>query len=66
MNVEAEIDDVGLITLAIEGQGEAFGVFFRRHANVVYNYLFRRTASWSDAEDLTSVVSWKRGGDESI
>lgn len=59
----AETGDIRLITLAIEGQPEAFGVFFRRHANVVYNYLFRRTGSWSEAEDLTSVVfleAWRR------
>lgn len=63
MSVKSVPDDVGLITLAAEGQQEAFAVFFRRHANVVYNYLFRRTASWSEAEDLTSLVfleAWRR------
>lgn len=45
------------------GEYEAFGRLFDRHARAVYNFLFRRTASWSDAEDLTSAVflhAWRR------
>jgi RNA polymerase sigma factor (sigma-70 family) len=48
---------------AVEGEPEAFGVLFERHARSVYNYLFRRTADWSSAEDLTSIVfleAWRR------
>jgi RNA polymerase sigma-70 factor (ECF subfamily) len=43
--------------------GDAFGELFERHADAVYNHCFRRTGSWSTAEDLTSVVfleSWRR------
>src|SRR5215472_13917582 len=43
--------------------GEAFGQLFERHANAVYTYCFRRTGSWSAAEDLTSVVfleAWRK------
>jgi RNA polymerase sigma factor (sigma-70 family) len=43
--------------------GDAFGELFERHADAVYNHCFRRTGSWSSAEDLTSVVfleSWRR------
>jgi DNA-directed RNA polymerase specialized sigma24 family protein len=39
------------------------GVLFDRHARAVYNHCFRRTADWSMAEDLTSVVfleAWRR------
>jgi len=46
--------------------GEAFGQLFDRHARAVYNYCFRRTADWSTAEDLTSVVfleAWRRRRD---
>lgn len=32
---------------------DGFGVLFDRHAKVVYNFVFRRIGSWSDAEDLT-------------
>ncbi|WP_427896218.1 RNA polymerase sigma factor [Kribbella sp. GL6] len=45
---------------------DGFGVLFDRHAKVVYNFVFRRIGSWSDAEDLTSLVflhAWRRRGD---
>jgi RNA polymerase sigma-70 factor (ECF subfamily) len=34
----------------------AFGELFERHASAVYDYLLRRTADHSLADDLTSVV----------
>jgi len=43
--------------------GDAFGQLFERHANSVYTHCFRRTGSWSTAEDVTSVVfleAWRR------
>jgi RNA polymerase sigma factor (sigma-70 family) len=55
--------DAELWRRAIDGEPEAFGTLFERHARPVYNYLFRRTADWSLAEDLTSVVflqAWRR------
>ena len=39
---------------------------YRRHADKIYGYCFRRTASWSTAQDLTSVVfleAWRRRGE---
>ncbi|TDU91243.1 RNA polymerase ECF family sigma subunit [Kribbella voronezhensis] len=48
------------------GDSEAFGQLYDRHARAVYNFLYRRTASWSDAEDLTSAVflhAWRRRAD---
>ena len=48
---------------AVHGESDAFGALFERHARSVYNYLFRRTADWSAAEDLTSIVfleAWRR------
>jgi RNA polymerase sigma factor (sigma-70 family) len=41
----------------------AFALLFDRHVDAVYRYCFRRTADWSDAEDVTSVVfmvAWRR------
>lgn len=38
-------------------------MLFDRHARAVYNHVFRRTASWAEAEDLTSAVfleAWRR------
>lgn len=46
--------------------GRAFGQLFDRHARAVYNHCFRRSADWSVAEDLTSVVfleAWRRRRD---
>ena len=55
--------DEHLWARAGEGDTDAYGELFERHARAVYNYCFRRTASWSEAEDLTSVVFlevWRR------
>lgn len=55
--------DAELWRRACDGDERAFGTLFDRHARTVYNYCFRRTASWSEAEDLTSVVfleTWRR------
>ncbi|MEV6926823.1 RNA polymerase sigma factor [Dactylosporangium sp. NPDC051485] len=41
----------------------AFGELFRRYSRPVYNHCFRRLASWSAAEDATSIVfleAWRR------
>lgn len=55
--------DRDLWARASGGEYDAFGQLFDRHARTIYNFLFRRTASWSDAEDLTSAVflhAWRR------
>ncbi|MEU9830773.1 sigma-70 family RNA polymerase sigma factor [Streptosporangium sp. NPDC048047] len=55
--------DIDLWRRAADGDAEAFGVIFDRHARAVYNHCFRRTADWSEAEDVTSVVfleAWRR------
>ena len=60
------ISDRELWALAVDGDREAFGRIFDRHARTVYNYLFRRTADWSEAQDLTSTVfmhAWRRRAD---
>jgi RNA polymerase sigma factor (sigma-70 family) len=48
---------------AVGGDPDGFGQLFERHARSVYNHCFRRTASWADAEELTSAVfveAWRR------
>jgi RNA polymerase sigma factor (sigma-70 family) len=48
---------------AADGEAPAFGVLVDRHARAVYNFCFRRTADWANAEDLTSIVfleAWRR------
>lgn len=48
------------------GDHDALGQLFDQYATAVYNHLFRRTADWSEAEDLTSAVflqAWRRRRD---
>ncbi|WP_042398298.1 RNA polymerase sigma factor [Streptacidiphilus carbonis] len=57
------VSDRELWTRAVDGDREAFGRIFDRHAKTVYNHLFRRTGDWAEAEDLTSTVfmhAWRR------
>jgi RNA polymerase sigma factor (sigma-70 family) len=61
-----EASDTELWDLAVAGDHHKFGLLFERHARSVYNHCFRRTASWSDAEELMSAVfveAWRRRGD---
>jgi RNA polymerase sigma factor (sigma-70 family) len=61
-----EATDAELWRRSVEEEPDAFGVLFERHARTIYNYLFRRTADWALAEDLTSVVfleAWRRRAD---
>jgi RNA polymerase sigma-70 factor (ECF subfamily) len=58
--------DAELWDRAVRGEPAAFGVLFERHARSVYNHCFRRTASWADAEELTSAAfleAWRRRAD---
>jgi RNA polymerase sigma-70 factor (ECF subfamily) len=58
-----EPSDIELWDRAVGSERECFGVLFERHARRVYNHCFRRTASWADAEELTSAVfveAWRR------
>jgi RNA polymerase sigma factor (sigma-70 family) len=44
----------------------AFTAVYERFADRIYNFCFRRSGSWADAEDLTSVVfleAWRRRAD---
>jgi RNA polymerase sigma factor (sigma-70 family) len=45
------------------GDEQAFGQLYDRHVRAVFTFLHRRTASWTEAEDLTSAVflqAWRR------
>ena len=46
----------GLAERLRAGSATAMTEVFQRHGTVIYNYCFRRTGSWSAAEDLTSTV----------
>jgi RNA polymerase sigma factor (sigma-70 family) len=61
--------DVRLWALAQGGDPAAFGALFARHRDRVYNYCFRRTGSWSNAEDALSLVfmeTWRRRHDVEV
>ncbi len=48
---------------------EALGVLFDRHGQAVYNFAFRRTASWSLAEEVvqaTFLTTWRRARDHRL
>jgi RNA polymerase sigma-70 factor (ECF subfamily) len=48
---------------AVAGESAAFGELFERHAKRVYNFCFRQTANWAEAEDAMAevfLVAWKR------
>jgi RNA polymerase sigma factor (sigma-70 family) len=66
----AALSDGELWSLAADNHdGDACGAIFERHANAVYEHCFRRTASWSMAEDLTSAVfteAWRKRKDVSL
>lgn len=54
---------------AAKGDPSAFAALFERHINAVYTHCFRRTGSWSAAEDLASVVfleAWRRRREVSL
>lgn len=48
--------DESLLQASATGDQRAFSELYERHARTIYNYLFRRLADWSEAEDLTAVV----------
>jgi RNA polymerase sigma factor (sigma-70 family) len=57
------LTDSELWQRAVAGEPSAFGELFERHSGAIYTFAFRRTADWSLAEDLTSVVfleAWRR------
>ena len=45
------------------GDRDAFALLFERHAQLIYNYCFRRLGDWAAAEDMLTVVFlevWRR------
>ena len=66
MTIDRSLADRDLWRRAASGDGDAFAEVYRRYADRIYGYCFRRTASWSTAQDLTSVVfleAWRKRGD---
>ncbi|MFB9909449.1 RNA polymerase sigma factor [Allokutzneria oryzae] len=58
-----ETSDARLWELIAADDHAAFTVLFERHAQAVWNYAYRLTASWAAAEDLlatTFMTAWRR------
>ena len=49
-------EDHQLLKKAQQGEAEAFGVLYERHATAIYRYLLVHLGNHPDAEDLTSEV----------
>jgi len=51
-----EIPDETALTQAIQGDSEAFSLLYQRYVGKIFNYVYYRTGSTVDAEDLTARV----------
>jgi RNA polymerase sigma-70 factor (ECF subfamily) len=51
-----ELSDNEALERAIQGDPEAFSILYERYIKRIYNYVFYRTGSAYDAEDLTERV----------
>jgi len=56
------MDDAALVDLSREGDKEACGVLYERYLDRIYNYVYYRTGSVTDAEDLTARVFFRAMG----
>jgi RNA polymerase sigma-70 factor (ECF subfamily) len=50
------VEEGELISLATDGNSEAFGALYERYIDQIYNYIYYRTSNGKDAEDLCSRV----------
>ena len=58
--------DTELWQRSAAGDRGAFGELFERHVAAVWNHAYRLTASWAQAEDLTSstfLLAWRKRGE---
>ena len=56
------ITDENAVTLASRGDAEAFSYLYEKNVTRIYNYIFYRIGSASDAEDITSRVFYRAFG----
>ena len=54
-----DLSDEVALTLAAQGDGEAFGVLYERYVGRIYTYIYYRTGNSDDAEDLTARVFYR-------
>ncbi len=56
------ITDENAVALASRGDAEAFSYLYEKNVTRIYNYIFYRIGSASDAEDITSRVFYRAFG----
>lgn len=56
---ETEISEEQVLERAVQGDSEAFGILYERYVTRIYNYIYYRTGSVYDAEDLTGRVFFR-------
>ncbi len=54
-----EIQEEVVLSRAVEGDREAFGMLYERYVGRIYNYVYYRTGNQHDAEDLTARVFFR-------
>jgi len=54
-----EISDDAILTKAVQGDQEAFGLLYERYVGRIFNYVYYRTGNHHDAEDLTARVFFR-------
>ncbi|MEX1143578.1 MAG: sigma-70 family RNA polymerase sigma factor [Anaerolineales bacterium] len=54
-----DLSDDQALALATQGDKQAFGALYDKYAARIYNYIYYRTGSNQDAEDLTSRVFFR-------
>jgi RNA polymerase sigma-70 factor, ECF subfamily len=57
-----EINDANAVSLASRGNPEAFSFLYEKNVTRIYNYIYYRIGSASDAEDITSRVFYRAFG----
>ena len=60
-DIEA-INDENAVSLACQGNPEAFSYLYEKNVTRIYNYVYYRIGSATDAEDLTSRVFYRAFG----
>ena len=63
MELRLESSDDALWGHVRNGDADALATLFRRHADAIYNYCFRRLGDWDAAEDMVSIVfleAWRK------
>jgi RNA polymerase sigma-70 factor (ECF subfamily) len=54
-----EFSDEEILGKATQGDADAFGLLYDKYATRIYNYIYYRTGSTLDAEDITSRVFFR-------